>query len=195
MIPVAAGAKSGSQPVTPTCAKACGFGIADAGGPRAKSLCRRRLCVPWSFRHANQGALARRGRTIVLRQASGSWPLHLADDGERRGVADRIADGLDGFAADDPLQTDVPHQSRYCATGNIEAFAFELAPDLARTLDGEILIDDATNLDLQSGILPGARRPLGRIAPPSLRPRWARRFGPRSHNEPATFRLPAAVLP
>src|SRR4051794_10377844 len=45
------------------------------------------------------------------------------------------------------------------------AFALELAPDLAHTVDGEVLIEDATNLDLQSGMLPGARRPLGRIAP------------------------------
>jgi hypothetical protein len=62
----------------------------------------------------------------------------------RRLVADR---GLDGFAADDPLHTHVPHQSRYGATGNIEAFALELAPDLAHTVDGEVPIEDATNSD------------------------------------------------
>ena len=76
-------------------------------------------------------------------------------------VADR---GLDRFA-DNPLQTHVPHQSRHRATGSIEAFALELAPDLAHAVDGEVLIEDASNLDLQRGVLPGARRPLGRIAP------------------------------
>ncbi|MET4218982.1 hypothetical protein ABIB00_004203 [Bradyrhizobium sp. LB14.3] len=50
-------------------------------------------------------------------------------------------------------------------TGNIEAFALELAPDLAHAVDGEVLMEDAPNLDLQCGVLPGARRPLGRIAP------------------------------
>jgi hypothetical protein len=77
-------------------------------------------------------------------------------------VADR---GFDRFAADNPLQTHVPHQSRHHATGNIEAFALELTPDLAHAVDGEVLIEDAPNLDLQRGVLPSARRPLGWIAP------------------------------
>jgi hypothetical protein len=64
-----------------------------------------------------------------------------------------------------PCQTHVPHQSRYCAAGNVEAFAFELAPDLAHAIDGEVLIEDAPDLDLQPGTLPCARRQLGRIAP------------------------------
>jgi hypothetical protein len=51
------------------------------------------------------------------------------------------------------------------ATGNIEAFALELPPDLAHAIDPEVLIEDAPDLDLQPGILPGARRQLGRIAP------------------------------
>jgi hypothetical protein len=41
-----------------------------------------------------------------------------------------------------------PHQPRHRATGNIEAFALELAPDLAHAVDGEVLIKDAPNLDL-----------------------------------------------
>ncbi|MGY4601532.1 hypothetical protein ACVWXL_009278 [Bradyrhizobium sp. GM22.5] len=63
------------------------------------------------------------------------------------------------------MQTHIPHQSDAVQRGNIEVFAFELTPDLAHSVEGEGLIEDATNLDLQSGILPGARRPLGRIAP------------------------------
>jgi hypothetical protein len=61
-------------------------------------------------------------------------------------VADR---GFDGFAADDPSQTHVPHQSRHRATGNIEALAFELPPDLAHAIDAEVLIEDAPDLALQ----------------------------------------------
>ncbi|MGY3463226.1 hypothetical protein ACVW0I_000097 [Bradyrhizobium sp. LM6.11] len=73
--------------------------------------------------------------------------------------------GLDRFAADNPLQTHVPHQSRHRATGNIEAFSLELPPDLAHAIDPEVLIEHAPNLDLQRGILPGAGRQRGRIAP------------------------------
>jgi hypothetical protein len=81
----------------------------------------------------------------------------------RRGlVADR---GFDGFAANGSLQIHVPHQSRHCATGNIEAFTLELPPDLAHAIDPEVLIEDAPDLDLQPGILPGARRQLGGFAP------------------------------
>jgi len=63
------------------------------------------------------------------------------------------------------LQTHVPHQSRHCATGDIEAFVLGLPPDLAHAVDGEILIEDASDLDLQSGVLPGACRQPGRIEP------------------------------
>src|SRR6187551_3553518 len=82
------------------------------------------------------------------------WRLELAVDviqwAWRSLVADR---GSDGFAADDPLQAHVPHQPRHRATGNIEAFALELPPDLAHAIDPEVLIEDAPDLDLQPGIL------------------------------------------
>jgi hypothetical protein len=73
-------------------------------------------------------------------------------------VADR---GFDGFAADYPSQAHVPHQSRHCATSNIEAFTLELSPDLAHAIDPEALTEDSPNLDLQLGIRPGARRQPG----------------------------------
>src|SRR3954453_4820545 len=76
------------------------------------------------------------------------WRLELAVDVIQRAWRGLVADrGLDGFAADNPLQTHVPHQSRHRATGNIEAFALELPPDLA--IDPEVLIEHAPNLDLQ----------------------------------------------
>ncbi|MGY3362981.1 hypothetical protein ACVWZL_000106 [Bradyrhizobium sp. GM2.4] len=94
------------------------------------------------------------------------WRLELAVDVIKRAWRSLVADrGLDGFAADGPLQTHVPHQSRHRATGNIEAFALELAPYLAHAVDPEVLVEDAPDLDLQPGILPAARRQLGRIAP------------------------------
>jgi hypothetical protein len=77
-------------------------------------------------------------------------------------VADRCSDG---FAADNPLQTDIAHQSRHRAAGDIEAFAVELSPDFADAVDLEVLIEDAPNLDLQGGIPPGACRQFRRITP------------------------------
>src|ERR1700730_17448300 len=77
-------------------------------------------------------------------------------------VADR---GPDGFAADDPLQTHVPHQSRHCATGNIEAFTLELPPDLAHAVAAEVVIADAPSIDLERSILCGARGEPGGIPP------------------------------
>src|SRR3954453_17386529 len=94
------------------------------------------------------------------------WRLELAVDVIQRAWRGLVADrGLDRFAADNPLQTHVPHQSRHRATGNIEAFALELPPDLAHAIDPEVLIEHAPNLDLQRSVLPGAGRQLGRIAP------------------------------
>src|SRR6266550_8676658 len=64
----------------------------------------------------------------------------------------------------DDSSIQVRRQSRHCATGNIEAFALELPPDLAHAIDGEVVVEHAPDLDLQGGVLPGARRQLGRIA-------------------------------
>ena len=50
------------------------------------------------------------------------WRLELAVDVIQRAWRGLVADrGSDRFAADDPLQAHVPHQSRHRATGNIEA--------------------------------------------------------------------------
>lgn len=87
------------------------------------------------------------------------WCLGLAVDVIQRARRGLVADrGLDGFAADDPLKTHLPHQSRHGATGNIEAFPLELPPDLAHAVDGEVLVEHAPNLDLQGSIQPGAGR-------------------------------------
>jgi hypothetical protein len=62
------------------------------------------------------------------------------------------------------LQTQVPHQSRNRATGNIEAFALELPPDLADAIDPEVLLKHTPDSDLHGVVLPGAGRQLGRIS-------------------------------
>src|SRR6476646_8811529 len=60
------------------------------------------------------------------------WRLELAVDVIQRAWRSLVADrGFDGFAANYPLQAHGLHQSRHCATGNVEAFALELSPDLA----------------------------------------------------------------
>lgn len=95
------------------------------------------------------------------------WPrrLELVADVIQRAWRSLVADrGFDGLAANNPLQTHVPHQSRNRATGNIEAFTLELSPDLVHAVDGEVLIEHAPDLDLQGDVLPGARRQPGRIA-------------------------------
>jgi hypothetical protein len=51
------------------------------------------------------------------------------------------------------------------ATGNVEAFTPELSPDLAHAINPEVLVKEAPDLALQRGVLPGAGRQLGRIAP------------------------------
>src|SRR6516165_4391826 len=65
--------------------------------------------------------------------------LELAVDVIQRTWRSRVADrGPDGFAADNPSQTHVPHQSRHRATGNIDALALELSPDLAHAINHDI---------------------------------------------------------
>jgi len=49
-----------------------------------------------------------------------AWRLELAADVIQPAWGSLVADRtLDGFAADDTLQTNVPQQLRHCATGDI----------------------------------------------------------------------------
>jgi hypothetical protein len=83
-------------------------------------------------------------------------------------VADRRAYRL---APDHPLQAHALHQTLHGAARNIKAFALELPPDLANTVDSEVLLEDPTNFDLQRGVASRAGRqprgigPLGDIGP------------------------------
>jgi hypothetical protein len=81
----------------------------------------------------------------------------------RRGlVAHR---GANRLSADDALQTDGTHQPRHRAAGNIEAFALQLPPHLAKAVDTEVRLEHASDLILQGGVAPLASRQPGRIDP------------------------------
>src|SRR5882757_4144631 len=65
------------------------------------------------------------------------WRLELAVDVIQRAWRGLVTDrGFDGSAAGRPMVC----ISR-CATGNVEAFALELSPDLAHAIDPEVLIE------------------------------------------------------
>ena len=70
-----------------------------------------------------------------------------------RPVADRRPDRL---AADHALQADDPHQPLHRAAGNSASFPLQLPPDLARTVDLEILREHAPDIRLERLIPPGA---------------------------------------
>jgi hypothetical protein len=77
--------------------------------------------------------------------------LELAVDVIQRAWRGLVADrGLDGFAADDPLQTHVSI-SRATVQRATLAFSLELPPDLAHAIDPDVLVEHAPNLDLQRG--------------------------------------------
>ena len=70
----------------------------------------------------------------------------------QRLVADCCADRL---AADHPLKAHAPHQPLHGASGNIDALALQLPPDLADAVDPEVLLEHAPDLDLESLIALG----------------------------------------
>ena len=54
--------------------------------------------------------------------------------------------GSASFATNDTLNSHLAHQLLYRAAGDIQAFAFELIPDLARPIDAEIIILHSTDV-------------------------------------------------
>lgn len=72
-------------------------------------------------------------------------PVHMIERAWRRLVLNGRADRL---AADYALQAHGLHQPFDGAAGHIEAFAHHLSPDLARTIDLEVLGEDALDLRL-----------------------------------------------
>lgn len=79
-------------------------------------------------------------------------PLHLIERARRGFVADRRAHRL---APDYALQAQVAHQPLNGASRDGEALAVHLSPDLAHTVNAEVLGKDAQHLGLQVPIAPG----------------------------------------
>lgn len=78
--------------------------------------------------------------------------VHLVERTRSRVVADRCADR---FAANDTLQAEVPHQPLHRTSRNIEPFPLHLPPNLADTIDREVLGKDSHDLGLEGFIALG----------------------------------------
>jgi hypothetical protein len=63
------------------------------------------------------------------------------------------------------LNIHVLHQPRDRASGDIEALAAQLAPDLANAIDAPVVLEDASDLGLQVFIPTRTIRPPRRIGP------------------------------
>ncbi len=98
--------------------------------------------------------------------------------------------GLHRLAPDRAGQTHLAHQSLHRAARHVEAFAPQLAPDLAHAVDREVLFEHAPHLHLQGFIALGPRRPSVRIAAPS----GVRAVGGRSDRQHPADRLDAVHL-
>jgi hypothetical protein len=83
--------------------------------------------------------------------------VHMIQRAWRRLVADRR---LHRLAPDRTPQAHVPHQSFNGATGDRDALPVHLPPDLAGTVDLEVLGKDADDLRLQHQVLLRPRREL-----------------------------------
>ncbi|QBL92342.1 hypothetical protein KSAC_00940 [Komagataeibacter saccharivorans] len=57
--------------------------------------------------------------------------------------------GSDPLATNDAFQSHPAHQPLYRAAGDIQAFTFELLPDLARSIDAEIIIPHSMDVIAQ----------------------------------------------
>ena len=62
-----------------------------------------------------------------------------------------------------PCRPMARHQPRHRAAGDVEAFAPQLPPDLARAVDPEVLREDAPDLNLQCVVPPRPGRQPGGI--------------------------------
>ena len=73
-------------------------------------------------------------------------PVHMVERARGGLVLHR---GADGLAADDTVKAETGHQPLDRAARNGEVFAQHLPPDLARTVNLEVLGEDALDLRLQ----------------------------------------------
>ena len=84
----------------------------------------------------------------------------MIERARRRLVADC---GAHRLAPDYACQAHLAHQSRDRTSGDGHALAYHMPPDLAHTLDREILGEHARDLGLESNIVPCPRRQACRI--------------------------------
>jgi len=56
------------------------------------------------------------------------------------------------FSSDNPLKTNLFHQTGYCATRHVKALSPQLVPDLAHPINLEIFIPDTLDLRKQNRI-------------------------------------------
>src|SRR5919202_277354 len=80
------------------------------------------------------------------------WPRRLevpVDPIERARHGLVAACGADRLAAHGPLQAHGPHEARHGAPSHRDALSAELAPDLARAVDPEVLLEHALDLALE----------------------------------------------
>nr|CAA38902.1 unnamed protein product [Agrobacterium tumefaciens] len=88
----------------------------------------------------------RRGFKLAVHPVKRTWS---------RLVRERRADRL---SPNNTLQAHRPHKPSNGAAGGVEAFTLQLPPDLTNAIDPKILLEDATDLDLQADIAAGANR-------------------------------------
>ena len=92
------------------------------------------------------------------------WRVKLAVDVIERARCRLVADGrAHRLAPDHPCQAHLPHQSRDATAGDRKALPHHLPPDLADTVDREVLGEYARDLGLKDRVLPRSRRKAGRI--------------------------------
>jgi hypothetical protein len=95
--------------------------------------------------------------------------------------------GLDDLATHGPTQSDLGHQPRHRATGDIEAFSSELMPGFAHAVDFKVGVPDPLNLGTQRCIPLLSRRRLGRIGTDGqmrIIRRWSDRQNPADRLDP-----------
>lgn len=94
------------------------------------------------------------------------WCMEDPVDMVQRARCGLVLDGrADRLAANDTLQTKVGHQAFDRATGNVEPLAQHLPPDLARTINLEVLTEHTLDLRLQLQVPLRSSRQLPRIDP------------------------------
>ena len=89
------------------------------------------------------------GEPQRIRMLCPELPIDVVQRARRCLVADR---GPDRLAANHALQANRSHQPCHRAAGNIVAFALQLLPHLAHTIDAEVLLKYPPDVDRQLAI-------------------------------------------